>query len=348
MGNRIRAMIVDDSAVVRKYLAQTLSAGGIEVVCAAPDPIYAWDKLDLDRPDVVVLDVEMPRMDGITFLRKLMAERPLPVVMCSTLTTSGAETTLQALSAGAVGFVAKPADGLKGFLESGANNIVAAVKAAARANLAALRTATKPLSMGAKATPGAALTQTSDRVIAVGVSTGGVQSVERVLRSLPPTLPGIVIVQHMPEKFTASFAARLNSLCNIDVAEAKQGDRVINGRALIAPGGRQMRIARSGARYVVEVSDGPEVNHHKPSVDVLFRSVAKSAGRNAVGVIMTGMGDDGARGLREMKEAGARTAAQDEATSVVFGMPKEAIKLGAADAILPLDEIGSWLQSIST
>jgi two-component system chemotaxis response regulator CheB len=346
MNDPIRVMIVDDSAVVRKYLAQTLKAGGVEVVAVAPDPIFAWERLDVDLPNVIVLDVEMPRQDGISFLRRLMAERPLPVVMCSTLTAKGAETTFQAMAAGAVGFVTKPAEGLKGFLESGADNIVTAVKAAARANVRALRpsaaaatplTARKPDATGAMA-------QTSDRVIAIGVSTGGVQATEKILRELPRTLPGIVIVQHMPEKFTASFAARLDSLCQIDVAEARDGDRVINGRALIAPGGRHMRLARNGAQYVVEVVDGPLVNHHKPSVDVLFRSVAHCAGRNALGVIMTGMGDDGARGLRDMRQAGAATAAQDEETSVVFGMPKEAIKLGAAQVVLPLQDIAGWLQ----
>lgn len=345
MPNQIRAMIVDDSAVVRKYLSQTLTAGGIQVVASAPDPIFAWERMDIDRPDVLLLDVEMPRMDGITFLRKIMAERPMPVVMCSTLTTKGAETTMQALAAGAIGFVTKPTQGVRDFLENGANNIVAAVKAAAQANVRAVPSRPTAVAAAKKLVPPGAMAQTSDRVIAIGISTGGVQSIERVLTKLPRTLPGIVIVQHMPEKFTASFAERLNTLCNIDVSEAKHGDRVINGHALIAPGGRHIRLARSGAQYVVEVLDGPAINHHKPSVDVLFRSVAQCAGRNAVGVIMTGMGDDGARGLREMKEAGAVTAAQDEASSVVFGMPKEAIKLGAADTVLSLDDIGTWLQS---
>ncbi len=339
-------MVVDDSAVVRKFLSQTLTAGGIEVIGTAPDPIVAWQQMAVDTPDVLVLDVEMPHMDGITFLRKIMAERPTPVVMCSTLTAKGAETTFQALAAGAVGFVTKPTEGVKSFLESGADNIVAAVKAAAQANLGAMRArpAAAP-AIVAKVPASGAMLLTSDRVIAIGISTGGVQSIERVLRSLPRSVPGIVIVQHMPEKFTASFAQRLNSLCEIDVAEAKNGDRVLNGRALIAPGGRHTRLTRSGAQYVVEVVDGPSINHHKPSVDVLFRSVALCAGKNAIGLIMTGMGDDGARGLREMKEAGAATAAQDEASSIVFGMPKEAIKLGAAGAVLGLDQIAGWLQS---
>jgi two-component system chemotaxis response regulator CheB len=360
---KIRAMVVDDSAVVRKFLSQTLTSGGIDVIATAPDPILAWERIVVERPDVLVLDVEMPRMDGITFLRKIMAERPMPVVMCSTLTTKGAETTMQALAAGAVSFVTKPTEGVKNFLESGADNVVAAVKAAAQANLGALRPHPTPppgpptlpgaptlpgpptLPGTARARPLGAMAQTSDRVIAIGLSTGGVQSIERVLRVLPRTLSGIVIVQHMPEKFTATFAERLNRVCDIDVAEARHGDRVLRGRALIAPGGLHTRLARSGAQYVVEVVDGPNINHHKPSVDVLFRSVAQCAGANALGLIMTGMGDDGARGLRDMKEAGATTAAQDEASSIVFGMPKEAIKLGAAGTVLGLDQIAAWLQS---
>jgi two-component system chemotaxis response regulator CheB len=347
MLKKVRVMVVDDSAVVRKYLAQTLTAGGIEVIATAADPILAWQQMALDRPDVLLLDVEMPRMDGITFLRKIMAERPTPVVMCSSLTAKGAETTLQALAAGAVGFVTKPTEGVKSFLENGADNIVAAVKAAALANMGAMQSRPSLPAAPAKFRPTGAMSQTTDRVIAIGLSTGGVQSIERVLKALPRTLPGIVIVQHMPERFTASFAQRLNSLCDLDVVEAAHGDRVLRGRALIAPGGRHTRLTRSGAQYVLEVVDGPNINHHKPSVDVLFRSVAQCAGSNAIGLIMTGMGDDGARGLRDMKEAGAITAAQDEASSIVFGMPKEAIKLGAAGTVLSLDQIGAWLQSTS-
>jgi two-component system chemotaxis response regulator CheB len=347
MTKKIRAMIVDDSAVVRKFLADTLIAGGIDVMATAPDPLFAWDRMKVDWPDVVVLDVEMPRMDGISFLRKIMHERPTPVVMCSTLTTRGAETTLQALAAGALSFVTKPTAGLKSFLEGGADDIVAAVKSAARANvsqLAARAAAVSAQAPAGKAAAPSALSQTSDRVIAIGLSTGGVQAIEQVLTRLPRTAPGIVIVQHMPEKFTASLAARLDAICAMDVGEAKDGDRVLNGRALIAPGGRHMRLKRSGAQYIVEVVDGPVVNHHRPSVDVLFRSVAQCAGRNAIGVIMTGMGDDGARGLREMHDAGAMTAAQDEASCVVFGMPKEAIRLGGADKVLALGEIAGWIQ----
>jgi two-component system chemotaxis response regulator CheB len=339
---KIRVLVVDDSAVVRRYLTQALVEGGIEVVGAVPDPLVAWERMAHDRPDVLVLDVEMPRMDGITFLRKLMAERPIPVVMCSSLTAKGAETTVQALAAGAISFVTKPQEGVKSFLENGADGIVAAVKTAARANLDALRSAATA-QVAAAAAP-APVVRTTDRVIAIGVSTGGVQAIERVLRGLPATLPGIVIVQHMPPRFTSSFAHRLNRLCEMEVAEAGDGDRVHAGRVLIAPGGLHTRLARDGSQYYVEVVDGPEINRHKPSVDVLFRSAARSAGRNTIGVIMTGMGADGARGLLELKEAGALTAAQDEASCIVFGMPKEAIRMGAAGTVLPLDDIAGWLQ----
>jgi two-component system chemotaxis response regulator CheB len=334
------AFVIDDSAVVRTALTGVLTAAGIEVLGSASDPLFAWPRLQARWPDVIVLDVEMPRMDGLSFLKRLMAERPTPVVMCSTLTEKGCETTLEALALGAVGFVTKPTEGLKAFLQSGGNGLAAMVKGAAGAKLAAPRAV--PAAPAAPQPP-RAMAMTTDRVVAIGVSTGGVQSTEAVLRGLDRSAPGIVIVQHMPEKFTASYAARLNSVCQLDVAEARDGDRVHGGRVLIAPGGRHMRLARSGAQYVVEVRDGPQVNHHRPSVDVLFRSVAQHAGRNAVGIVMTGMGDDGARGLREMKAAGARTAAQDEATSVVFGMPAEAIKLGAADAVLPLHDIAAWI-----
>jgi len=350
----IKAMIVDDSAVVRKHLSDLLTAGGIEVVATAPDPVFAWPKLISLEPDVIVLDVEMPRMDGITFLRKVMTEKPTPVVMCSTLTEAGCETTMQALAAGAVAFVTKPRIGLRDFLEDSTNGLVQTVRAAARANLRALPASragsagtAAPVRPGAgairPAMSGGAMSETTDRVIAVGLSTGGVQSMEVVLRQLPRNLPGMVIVQHMPEKFTASLAQRLNALLELEVLEAKDGDRVINGRVLIAPGGKHMRLKRSGAQYVVEVKDGPLINHHRPSVDVLFKSVAQCAGRNAIGVIMTGMGDDGARGLREMRDAGALTAAQDEASCIVFGMPKEAIRLGGAGQVLPLNDIAGWM-----
>ncbi|HEX5311751.1 chemotaxis response regulator protein-glutamate methylesterase [Aquabacterium sp.] len=355
----ITAFVIDDSAVVRKYLSETLTAGGIQVLGSAADPLFAWPKLQSQWPDVIVLDVEMPRMDGISFLKKLMTERPTPVVMCSTLTEKGCQTTMQALAAGAVSFVTKPKMGLKDFLEDRSNGLVEAVKAASRANLRAmgaqLRTVAAapvaaPLSSAAPVGSRApvmqgAMSETTDRVVAIGISTGGVQSIEVVLRQLDRTCPGIVIVQHMPAAFTASFAARLNTICDMEVLEAKDGDRLINGRVLIAPGGRHMQLKRSGAQYVVEVKDGPLINHHRPSVDVLFRSVAACAGRNAVGLIMTGMGDDGARGLKEMHDAGAYTGAQDEASCVVFGMPAVAIKMGAADEIVSLNNIANWIRN---
>ncbi len=342
----ITAVVVDDSAVVRKHLADLLQAGGIEVIATASDPLFAWPKMAARWPDVVVLDVEMPRMDGISFLRKIMAERPTPVVMCSTLTEAGAATTLQALAEGAVAFVTKPKLGLRDFLSDPSNGLVASVRAAAASNLRAMRP--RAASAPAPATPlppkaAGAMTVTTDRVIAVGSSTGGVQAIETLLTALPRTLPGMVIVQHMPERFTQALAQRLNGICAVEVKEAADGDRVVDGRVLIAPGGRHMQLQRSGAQYLVSVRDGPPVNRHKPSVDVLFKSAAQCAGANAVGLILTGMGDDGARGLREMHDAGARTAAQDEASSVVFGMPREAIRLGAADAVLPMSSMAGWL-----
>ncbi|PND40060.1 chemotaxis response regulator protein-glutamate methylesterase [Paucibacter aquatile] len=371
MNARLRVAIIDDSAIVRKHLSQVLEAAGIQVTITASDPLFAWPKLEANWPDVIVLDVEMPRMDGISFLKRLMAEHPTPVVMCSTLTEAGCETTMQALAAGAIGFVTKPKLGLRDFLEGPGNGLVGAVRAAARANVHALPSqiaaqsnlssgASQPMTrvnsavpLGASAprdrlAPGAlastsAMSETTDRVIAFGSSTGGVQTIETVLRQLPRTTPGIVLVQHMPERFTHPFASRLNSITELEVLEAKDGDRVINGRVLVAPGGRHMQLKRSGAQYVVEVRDGPLVNHHKPSVDVLFKSVAHCAGRNAIGVIFTGMGDDGARGLLEMRKSGAATLAQDEASCVVYGMPKAAAELGAAQQVLPLSDIAPTL-----
>jgi two-component system, chemotaxis family, protein-glutamate methylesterase/glutaminase len=338
----IRVMIVDDSATVRQVLSGVLaSAPDIEVIATAPDPLFALDKMQKDWPDVVVLDVEMPRMDGITFLRKLMAEHPTPVVICSTLTEKGAETTMQAMSAGAVGIVAKPKIGLKQFFLDSGDDLVTQVRAAARARVRrVVGVAPPPPRLGMEAIPMApatAMSVTTDKVVAVGASTGGTQALEVLLTALPRVTPGIVIVQHMPEKFTAAFAERLNGLCALEVVEAKNGDRVIPGRAIIAPGGRHMMLRRSGAQYQVEVVDGPPVNRHRPSVDVLFRSVARCAGKNALGIIMTGMGDDGARGMKEMRDAGASTLAQDEASCVVYGMPREAVKLGGVERSLPLD-----------
>jgi two-component system chemotaxis response regulator CheB len=341
----IKAFVIDDSAVVRKHLADALAAGGIQVLGTASDPLFAWPKLAADWPDVIVLDVEMPRMDGISFLRKLMAERPTPVVMCSTLTERGCQTTLDALAAGAVGFVTKPKLGLREFLTERADPLLAAVRAAAMARVrpTPAASAAAPAHLRQPAAPGAAMAATTDRVVAIGISTGGVQAIEQVLRKLDRTAPGMVVVQHMPEKFTASLAERLNAICNVEVLEARDGDRVVAGRVLIAPGGRHMQLNRSGAQYVVEIRDGPLINHHRPSVDVLMRSVAACAGANAIGVVMTGMGDDGARGLREMHKAGAWTAAQDEASCVVFGMPAEAIRLGGVDDVVALAEMADWI-----
>jgi len=347
---RIKVLIVDDSAVVRQVLTANLSQDpGIEVIGAASDPVFAMAKMQGQWPDVIVLDVEMPRMDGITFLKQLMSVRPTPVVICSTLTEKGAETTMQALAAGAVSIVAKPKLGLKQFLQEDSESLVIAVKAAARANLRRLAVSSAALPpVQAKLTADAilpagvhAMAETTDRVIAIGTSTGGTQALEVVLTALPRVCPGIVIVQHMPEKFTGAFAARLNNLCQAEVREAVNGDRVKPGCALIAPGGRHMLLKRSGARYYVEIVDGPPVSRHRPSVDVLFRSVAKCAGKNALGIIMTGMGDDGAKGLKEMHDMGARTLGQDEDSCVVYGMPKEAAKLGAVDKELALSRIAA-------
>ncbi|MFZ4528426.1 MAG: protein-glutamate methylesterase/protein-glutamine glutaminase [Undibacterium curvum] len=351
---KIKVMLVDDSAVVRQVLAAVLAKDSdIEVIGSAPDPIFAMEKMNQRWPDVVVLDVEMPRMDGITFLKKLMSVRPTPVVICSTLTEKGAATSMQAMAAGAVGIVTKPKSGLKGFLEQDEGDIVQAVKSAAQIDMRRI----KAMSMASLNTPpkltinqvmpasekAAAMVVTTNKLVAIGTSTGGTQALEVVLRNLGRTTPGIVIVQHMPEKFTAAFAERLNKICEIEVLEAKNGDRVIDGRALVAPGGKHMQLKRSGAQYHVEITDGPPVNRHKPSVDVLFRSVARSAGANALGIIMTGMGDDGALGMLDMHNAGAETIAQDEKSCVVYGMPREAVKHGAVDTIVPLTEIAALI-----
>ena len=355
----IRVLVVDDSAVVRQVVTQMLSADrAISVIGAVADPVFAIERMNKEWPDVIVLDVEMPRMDGLTFLRKIMAERPTPVVICSTLTTQGADTTMQAMSAGAVSIVAKPKVGLKQALLDGADDLVSVVKAAAQARVRRIAN-TRPAPVAQKLSadavlpsashrpaphPGThgthrAMAETTDRIVALGTSTGGTQALETVLTQLPVDCPGIVIVQHMPEQFTAAFAQRLNTVCQIEVREAAHGDRVHTGLALIAPGGRHMAVERNGAQYRILILDGPPVCRHRPAVDVLFRSVARSAGRNALGIIMTGMGDDGARGLKEMRDAGARTLGQDEDSCVVYGMPKEAMKLGGVEKEIPLHAI---------
>jgi len=336
----VRVMIVDDSATVRQVMSSVLAeAPGIEVVATASDPLFALEKMQRDWPDVLLLDVEMPRMDGITFLKKIMAMRPTPVVICSTLTEAGTATAMEALSAGAVGIVTKPRLGLRQFLIDSEEDIVHAVRSAAHARVSRPGPLVAAQIAAVAEAPVRAMAETTDKVVALGASTGGTQALETVLTALPRTSPGLVIVQHMPEKFTAAFAARLDAVCEVEVREARTGDRVIPGRVLIAPGGRHMQLTRSGAQYHVQVSDGPPVNRHRPSVDVLFRSVARCAGANAMGVLMTGMGDDGARGLGAMREAGALTLAQDEASCVVYGMPKEAVKLGAVERSVPLQGI---------
>jgi two-component system, chemotaxis family, protein-glutamate methylesterase/glutaminase len=340
--SRIKVMVVDDSAVVRQVVSGLLAADpAIEVIHAVADPLLAMVRMQSQWPDVIVLDIEMPRMDGITFLKKIMQERPTPVVICSTLAEAGAKTSIEALAAGAVAVITKPKLGLKQFLNDNSNDLISAVKAAARANVRKLTVSEKHNAdiILPPAENHGAMIRTTERVVAIGTSTGGTQALEKVLVALPRVTPGMVIVQHMPEKFTAEFAARLNSLCQVTVKEAQHNDRVIPGQALIAPGGKHMLLRRNGAQYFVEVVDGPLVNRHRPSVDVLFRSVAKCAGANALGVIMTGMGDDGAAGLLEMHHAGARTIAQDEESCVVYGMPKEAVKRGAVDKTVPLNAI---------
>jgi len=356
----IGVLIVDDSAVAREVLTQALStARDLEIIAAVPDPIFAMQRMKTRWPDVIVLDIEMPRMDGLTFLRQIMAERPTPVVICSSLTEKGANITLEAMSAGAIAIITKPSINLKAYLEGAVNQLVQEVRAAAGARMSALRPATRQsdddraapapkLSADAmlQAPSGKTMFKTTDTLVAMGTSTGGTQALEFLLPQLQTGCPAVVVVQHMPEKFTTSFAERMNRISQVEVREAQHGDRLTQGLVLIAPGGRHLLVKRSGAQYVAEVKDGPLVTRHRPSVDVLFRSVAVSAGRNALGIIMTGMGDDGARGMREMHEAGARTVAQDEDSCVVFGMPKEAIAMGGVDDVMSLRQIGKTLSAL--
>lgn len=333
-------LVVDDSAVVRQALSAILGGAGFSVAVAS-DPLIALEKIQKARPRVIVLDLEMPRMDGLTFLRRLMAEDPIPVVVCSGLAGRGTEAALTALSEGAVEVVGKPRLGVRDFLHESAALLVEAVRGAAlarpRPRVATERKLTADAVLPRREQAG--LTLTSDKVVVIGASTGGTEALRRVLEALPSDAPAAVVVQHMPELFTKAFADRLDRACRIEVKEAAPGDRVLEGRALVAPGNRHLLLQRSGAHYTVEVKDGPLVARHRPSVDVLFRSAAQAAGPNAVGVIMTGMGDDGAAGLLEMKRAGAATIAQDEASCVVFGMPREAIARGAVDMVEPLDRI---------
>ncbi len=356
--DKIKLLIVDDSAVVRQALTTVFSSDKeLEVIGTAADPFYAAQRIQKEIPDVMTLDIEMPRMDGITFLKKVMQQHPIPVVIISSLTASGTETALRALELGAVEIITKPQLSTREFYEESRIRLCDVVKAAARAKISKTkkRFPAEPsqrvepkysadVMMPASLSANHSMIKTTEMVIAIGASTGGTEALRELLEVLPADSPGIVIVQHMPEVFTRSFAQRLDEICKITVKEAENGDTVIRGRALIAPGNKHTLLKRSGAKYYVEVKDGPLVNRHRPSVDVLFRSTARYAGRNALGIIMTGMGSDGAKGLLEMKQAGARTAAQDEKSCVVFGMPKEAIKLNAADKVLPLYKMADFIK----
>ncbi|AAS96074.1 protein-glutamate methylesterase/protein-glutamine glutaminase [Nitratidesulfovibrio vulgaris] len=346
MARPCRVLIVDDSALVRQTLADLLSADpGIEVVGTASDPFVAAKRMEAVVPDVILLDIEMPRMDGLTFLRKIMTQHPLPVVICSSVTEQGAEATFKAMEYGAVEVITKPRLGTKRFLEESSIRICDAVKAAARARLHRLGHRTRDVAP--KLTADAMLpgptnftrVQTTEKVVVVGASTGGTEALQVFLEAMPPDAPPIAIVQHMPEHFTGAFSRRLDGICRIRVREAEDGDIMARGQALIAPGSSHMLLKRNGSRYTVEVKDGPLVRRHRPSVDVLFRSAARYAGANAVAAILTGMGDDGAAGMKELHDMGAHTIAQDEATCIVFGMPHEAIRLGGVDRVLPLDAI---------
>jgi len=349
---KYKVLIVDDSAVVRQTLTSIFQSDKeIEVIGVASDPYIAAHKIQDEIPDVITLDIEMPRMDGLTFLRKIMTQHPIPVVIISSLTEKGSQTAIRALEYGAIDIITKPKRDTKKFFEESKIRLCDAVKAAAISKIERKKMITPTLGVTPKLSADVILQKaqqtsmlkTTELVVAVGASTGGTEALREFLEALPHDSPGIIIVQHMPEMFTRSFANRLNELCRITVKEAENNDSVLRGRALIAPGNYHMLLKRSGARYYVEIKSGPLVNRHRPSVDVLFRSTAKYAGANAIGIIMTGMGDDGAKGLLEMKEAGAFTIAQDEKSCVVFGMPKEAIKLGGVDKILPLEHIANFV-----
>ncbi len=351
-----RVYVVDDSAIVRQTLIHLLQGDpDLVLMGSAPNPLIAGPVIRRDRPDVLLLDVEMPGMDGLTFLRQLMAESPIPTVICSTLGTQGSRVALDALAAGAVAVVAKPRLGLKQFLEDSRRELLQALKAAASARpRAAPRVAgaagPTPASphahapapaQGARAAGAVHHALAVNKPVLIGSSTGGTQAIEAILRALPADSPGIAIVQHMPEKFTEMYARRLDEACAIQVREARDGDRLERGLALIAPGGRHLQLRKAAGQYIAVVADGPPVNRHKPSVDVLFRAAAECAGPDALAILLTGMGDDGARGMKRLHDLGARTVAQDEASCVVFGMPREAIRLGAVDHVLPLDQVAA-------
>lgn len=351
----IRVIVIDDSALVRKLLTEILSADkGIEVVATAADPFQAREKIKQFNPDVLTLDVEMPRMDGITFLRNLMRLRPMPVVMISTMTENGAEVTLEALELGAVDYVEKPKIDLSHSFAEYAELIISKVKAAAGARVSALQS-TPRLQVEQRLTADAVLAKqaprttrliTTEKIVAIGASTGGTEAIKDVLCALPPSSPGIVITQHIPAAFSAAFARRVDGLSAMQVKQAEEGEQILPGHAYIAPGDRHLLVERSGARYYCRLNDGPAVSRHKPSVDVLFRSIAQNVGPNAIGVMLTGMGDDGAQGMLEMKQAGADTLVQDEKSSVVWGMPGAAFKLGAADSTVPLPQIAEEILAL--
>ncbi len=356
----IKVLIVDDSALVRKLLTEMLGSDReIQVVGTASDPYAAREKIKALNPDVITLDVEMPRMDGVTFLENLMRLRPMPVVMVSSLTQTGADVTLRALELGAIDFVAKPKIDIAGSLADYADELIAKVKAAAVARVQASpstqraqprtidprRSADAVIPMGSR--PGSVL-RTTDRIVAIGASTGGTEAIREVLETLPPDAPAIVISQHIPAAFSAPFADRMNRISQMSVCQAQDGQYILPGHVYIAPGDHHLLVVRDGARYVCRLSDGPQVNRHRPSVDVMFRSVAQNVGPNALGVILTGMGDDGARGLKEMLDAGAATIAQDEASSVVWGMPGAAYKMGAVQLLLPLHRISAEVLRLMT
>ncbi len=352
--SRIRVLIVDDSALVRQLLTEILSSDKeLEVVGTASDPYVARDKIKELRPDVLTLDVEMPKMDGITFLGNLMRLRPMPVVMVSTLTEDGADVTLRALELGAIDFVAKPKIDLANTLHEYTDVIVSKVKTASSANVHALEAIVEKKKVVPKLSADAVLVKenlphytTTDKIIALGASTGGTEAIKDILLKLPVDSPGVVITQHIPGNFSATFAKRMNSICKMVVCEAIDGQQILKGHVYIAPGDQHLLVDRRGTKYICRLNDGPSVNRHKPSVDVLFRSVAQCAGHNAVGVILTGMGDDGASGLLEMHEAGSQTIAQDEKSSVIWGMPGQAVKIGAVEHVVPLKKISQKIMAL--
>lgn len=342
-GQKIKVLCVDDSALIRDLMSEIINShADMEVVAVAPDPLVARDLVKRHNPDVLTLDVEMPRMDGLDFLERLMRLRPMPVLMVSSLTQAGSEVTLRALELGAVDFIEKPALGIRAGMLDYSELIAAKVRAAARSRPRRVRREDQ-----AAPAPLKAPLVSSEKLVIIGASTGGTEAIREVLEPLPSNCPAILIAQHMPGGFTRSFAQRLNRLCRLGVKEAEDGERILPGYAYIAPGEAHLKLHRSGANYLVQLDNGPPVNRHRPSVDVLFESAARHAGRNAIGVLLTGMGKDGARGLLAMREAGAATLAQDQETSLVFGMPREAIALGAASEVVALDQVASRLMALA-